>query len=565
MLDSRRMVLFFFLAAGFLVVPSQAFAQVSVSPTELYLPPGSPSCGTLWVDAAPVYLEVYTPLGGPEYWEVNSTQTDFCIDGWAEGQYSITGVWYQGNWYPASASFTVASWSGPVIDNVGYMCDNWDCAWLSGSLLQQDSRVEVFSADWSIQQTYYGPAWQTSPSFWLAPEGGWLYFQITDPALLQWFGNGGIYMRVVNSDGTFSAWRWAQAARPTISAGGVECSDKRCVWLSGAFPLNAYVDFRPNGSPDIIPNSYTNLVVSPTLITLRTNAVAWYPHDTAGLNAWAVNPLLANWSGHVYLPPVDRAVVGHIDGVVEVGPQYHVTGWACAKTHAGSIEVHMYVGGPAGGGGTHVYTGMANQPSEPEVAASCDSTGSSYRFSILLTPAIRQQHGGQPIYIHGISPFGLDNLLVTQSGSFAIPTIDLSVTGNFEAVVKQGDDFYLKGWACAKNHSNPIDIQIFVGGPNPGGTFIGAATANQASEPAIAASCSSTGSNYRFWVLIPLSVRQQHAGKPIYIHGMSPFGLPNLLLENSGNLAVPGLGISGVKEYIYLGGRVLAVETTTPP
>jgi hypothetical protein len=37
--------------------------------------------------------------------------------------------------------------------------------------------------------------------------------------------------------------------------------------------------------------------------------------------------------------------------------------------------------------------------------------------------------------------------------------------------------------------------------------------------------------------------------------------LPNLLLNGSGNFSVPGLTPTSLKEYIYLGDRVIAVES----
>src|SRR5580698_10024940 len=42
-------------------------------------------------------------------------------------------------------------------------------------------------------------------------------------------------------------------------------------------------------------------------------------------------------------------VTGVIDGVAFEGNQYYVHGWACQEGQRGSIDVHLYAGGLAGG------------------------------------------------------------------------------------------------------------------------------------------------------------------------------------------------------------------------
>jgi hypothetical protein len=124
------------------------------------------------------------------------------------------------------------------------------------------------------------------------------------------------------------------------------------------------------------------------------------------------------------MPYVDGSIAGHIDGISQQGQDYYLQGWACARTNPSSINVHLYAGGPAGGGwGTYVAAITANQASEPGVATACNSTGSNYRFSILLSQSVRQKFGGLRAYVHGISPFGLSNALIGNSGAFTIPPL----------------------------------------------------------------------------------------------------------------------------------------------
>ena len=70
---------------------------------------------------------------------------------------------------------------------------------------------------------------------------------------------------------------------------------------------------------------------------------------------------------------------------------------------------------------------------------------------------------------------------------------------------------------------------------------------------------------YGFSILLTLALRQQFGGQTIYVHGISPFGLPNSLIGNSGNLTFPLPVATSSREYIYLGDRLLAVDTTNLP
>lgn len=128
----------------------------------------------------------------------------------------------------------------------------------------------------------------------------------------------------------------------------------------------------------------------------------------------------------------DNPVIGQIDGVwsdFSTSPAHHASGWACAGGLPQSIEVHLYAGGPAGVG-QFVLATNANRASDQAVADACWSTGSAYRFDIPLD-ALLPQYFGQPIYVHGISPNGGSNNLITNSGRFSFPDgITVAVFGD---------------------------------------------------------------------------------------------------------------------------------------
>lgn len=118
--------------------------------------------------------------------------------------------------------------------------------------------------------------------------------------------------------------------------------------------------------------------------------------------------------------PAWAQVIGNIDGVVLSGTQYRINGWACDTGVTASIDVHVYVGGPAGAG-TGIAIVTASNTSEAAVATRCQTSGTAYRFSIPISDSIRTQHSNKKIYIHGISQTGGSNLTINNSGVFLVP------------------------------------------------------------------------------------------------------------------------------------------------
>jgi len=118
-------------------------------------------------------------------------------------------------------------------------------------------------------------------------------------------------------------------------------------------------------------------------------------------------------------PDPGKDFKGYIDGVFLVGGKYRVTGWACHMGWTGAMDVHLYVGGSAGSGSL-VKGATANKGSEAAVAAECQA-GGNHRFSIPLTSGELAAHKGKKVFVHGISPVGKPNKILTQSGVHHIP------------------------------------------------------------------------------------------------------------------------------------------------
>lgn len=137
---------------------------------------------------------------------------------------------------------------------------------------------------------------------------------------------------------------------------------------------------------------------------------------------------VSSWAP-LYVQPA-AVITGNIEGIADDGQDFYLVGWACAQGYSGSIDVHLYAGGPAAGGwGTFAAAAAANQPStdNPGIAATCHSDGAYYRFRIPLTPSLRQQFAGLRLFVHGISPFGLDHLLLWNSGVFQVPPLNQQI------------------------------------------------------------------------------------------------------------------------------------------
>ncbi|KHD89451.1 MAG: hypothetical protein OM95_03550 [Bdellovibrio sp. ArHS] len=254
--------------------------------------------------------------------------------------------------------------------------------------------------------------------------------------------------------------------------------------------------------------------------------------------------------------PSYGTILGHIDGLSSSGSNYTVNGWACGKSAATSIPVHLYLGGQAGTAQS-IYAGayQANLSSESAISSLCGTQGIPHRFAIPVSKALAEQHATKPLFVHGISPSGRPNAMIGNSGNVLLPpraeippphapTPDEDsgiIRGFIDGIEHSGTQRALVGWACGTKISTPIQIHLYVGSSagTPGATLIGGYTANQPSEPAVAQACASAGNAHRFKIPLSAELSQRHAGKRIYIHGISPTGKSNDLLGTSKELFVP--------------------------
>ncbi|MBC7429893.1 MAG: right-handed parallel beta-helix repeat-containing protein [Bacteriovorax sp.] len=258
-------------------------------------------------------------------------------------------------------------------------------------------------------------------------------------------------------------------------------------------------------------------------------------------------------------------VTGNVDGLVKVSSdQYVISGWACVQNSSQSISVDLYIGSPYGSSDAiGIGRFVANQASESAVASSCKSSGSAYRFQIPVSASQFSNYSSKLIYVYGIAPSGNNNLLLSNSGVFKIPSFEIVTPYVYDPpvapvipsapvtvagpVIGYIDGVYLdytgrsviSGWVCAQNSAAPITIHLYANGSYPIGKIINTYTANVSSEAGLAGVCHSTGTNYRFQIPVTPEMSSVYRGQTIYIHGISPNGGENPVIPGSGNFRIP--------------------------
>ncbi|WP_192811098.1 hypothetical protein [Xanthomonas phaseoli] len=126
------------------------------------------------------------------------------------------------------------------------------------------------------------------------------------------------------------------------------------------------------------------------------------------------------WFGGNGAPTYVNVLPSLIKGNIDSVSYSSISGWACSTNLNRSVDVHMYLGGPAGSG-TFAAATAATLPSDAGIASACSASGSNYRFSFPIDENFIIQNGGKAIYIHGLSPVGASNDTISGSGAVAVP------------------------------------------------------------------------------------------------------------------------------------------------
>lgn len=188
---------------------------------------------------------------------------------------------------------------------------------------------------------------------------------------------------------------------------------------------------------------------------LSSQASGTYGYRVIACNVTGCSP----WSSTatVYV----TQIIGNVDGVpIDGSGNASVGGWACSTGLAQSISVDLYLGGPYGTG-TFIARYAANQSSEPAVASACNVSSGSYRYNIPLSTTVRGQYAGQAIYIHGISPVGAANLLISNSGNFTVPVNEPAGAPILSVPSTDGTGSYTVSWSAVTGATSyPLQEQV---------------------------------------------------------------------------------------------------------
>ena len=124
----------------------------------------------------------------------------------------------------------------------------------------------------------------------------------------------------------------------------------------------------------------------------------------------------------------EDVVFGAVDGVVfNVNGSANIVGHACQMYSANPVSLSVSLGGNS------IGTFQTNVATDANIASLCQSTGTTYGFSIKLTAAQIKQYQGQAINITGISPVNSQQSLLVSSGLMQVPT-SASAGGQFSRV-----------------------------------------------------------------------------------------------------------------------------------
>ncbi|GAB3353478.1 RHS repeat domain-containing protein [Lysobacter tyrosinilyticus] len=250
------------------------------------------------------------------------------------------------------------------------------------------------------------------------------------------------------------AWSSVAAGTYTVTAraydnnGAVTTSNAVSVSVNNAMPTVSFGT--PTGSPFIAPASVGLTAIASdadgtiakvefysgsNLLGTDTTAPYAYTWSNAAAGTYGLKARAYDNTGAFTDSPVTNltinptTVIGNVESVRLVGTAYKIYGWACSTGRNQSISVHLYAGaGWPDGAYIGAYT--ANLGSEAAVTQTCQAQGTAYRFEIPLSATTREQQGGKKIYIYGISPDGLANLLIGNSGALSIPS-PLAVTRRY--------------------------------------------------------------------------------------------------------------------------------------
>lgn len=190
----------------------------------------------------------------------------------------------------------------------------------------------------------------------------------------------------------------------------------------------------------------------------------------------------------------------------------------------------------AAGRGQFVKAGVANLNNEPAVTQQCQSQYQQHRFSIPFTRDEAIRYANSKVWVHGISPVGLPNLTIGQSGRVVFPSFQKNLQGQVYNATDDGSmGNVISGHICLNSTARAVDVEVFVGGPAGVGTFVGTAKADGYMDfEAIRFSCRGFRDGRAFSVHVPFNIVRDRIGQSIFVYAVDPMTGNLQQLDGSG-------------------------------
>jgi RHS repeat-associated protein len=164
-----------------------------------------------------------------------------------------------------------------------------------------------------------------------------------------------------------------------------------------------------------------------------------------------------------------------------------------------------------------------------------------------------QLKSAKAIALRSLQKHAFSKLAVLLLSLVIFPSAQAGVIGVVDGVSSDASyPYLLRGWTCSTGQTASLDVQVYANGPVGTGTLVGVFKAGSGSEPAVATSCLTSATSYRYNIPLTTAIRKQYAGQAIYVYGVAPPGQSNALLNSSGTFSMPALAIVSVtRSYVY--------------
>jgi hypothetical protein len=124
------------------------------------------------------------------------------------------------------------------------------------------------------------------------------------------------------------------------------------------------------------------------------------------------------------------------------------------------------------------------------------------------------------------------------------------VIGNIDGISRDGDQYFISGWACQQGRSDSIQLHVYVDRSaygTPPGTLAVVGWANFDNEPGVSQACQDRAhGQHRFFVALPPGVERQAQQGKLFVHGIRVVdGVPNAAIGGSGSPlhSSPAIGV----------------------